>query len=70
LFLEELYKVERRLRDSPLLGVVYVAHKSGVVRRVLLVRTKRHVYFRFRAEKSELVVLAVWGASRAKGPKL
>src|SRR5580658_4029844 len=38
----------QRLRDSPSLGVVYVAHKSGVVRRVLLTRTKRHVYFRLR----------------------
>jgi len=70
LFLEELYEVERRLRDSPTLGVVYAAHKSGLVRRVLLARTKRHVYFRFRAERDELVVLAVWGASRAKGPRL
>jgi plasmid stabilization system protein ParE len=57
LFLEELYEVERRLRDNPSLGVVYVAHRSGVVRRVLLVRTKRHVYFRFHAERDELVVL-------------
>jgi plasmid stabilization system protein ParE len=68
--LEELYEVERRLRDSPSLGVVYADHKSGVVRPVLLARTRRHVYFRLRAERDELVVLAVWGAPRAKGPKL
>ena len=44
LFLDELAGAERRLRTNPTLGLVYTAHKSGVVRRVLLTRTHHHLY--------------------------
>jgi plasmid stabilization system protein ParE len=70
LFLDELAGAERRLRTKPTLGSVYRAHKSGVVRRVLLTRTNHHLYYRYLAERDELTVLAVWGAPRERGPKL
>jgi plasmid stabilization system protein ParE len=68
LFLDELARAERLLRDDPGFGLVYAAHDSRIVRRVLLVRTMHHLYYRFN--RDQLVVLAVWGAPRARGPKL
>jgi plasmid stabilization system protein ParE len=70
LFLDELAEAERRLRTNPTFGVVYGAHKSGVVRRVLLTRTSHHLYYRYQRDREELIVLAVWGAPRGRGPKL
>lgn len=70
LFLDELAGAAHRLRTKPTLGLVYTAHKSGVVRRVLLTRTSHHLYYRYLPERDELTVLAVWGAPRERGPKL
>ena len=70
LFLDELAQAEYLLRGNPTLGLVYAAHKSGVVRRVLLTRTRHHLYYRYRLDREELMVLAVWGAPRERGPKL
>jgi hypothetical protein len=64
----------RRQSDSSVrsrtLGVIYAAHKSGEVRKILLTRTNNHLYYRYRADRDELTVLAVWGAPRERGPKL
>lgn len=70
LFLDELAEAERQLRAKPTLGVIYSAHKSGEVLRILLTRTSNHLYYRYRADRDELTVLAVWGAPRERGPKL
>jgi plasmid stabilization system protein ParE len=70
LFLDELAGAERRLRTKPTLGLVYTAHKSGVVRKVLLTKTNHHLDYRYLPERDELTVLAVWGAPRERGPKL
>lgn len=70
LFLDELAEAERHLRTQPTLGLIYTAHKSGVVRRVLLTRTNHHLYYRYLPQRDELTVLAVWGAPRERGPKL
>jgi len=70
LFLDELAETQRRLSTKPTLGVMYVAHESAVVRRILLKKTSHHLYYRYVAERDELTVLAVWGALRERGPKL
>lgn len=70
LLVGELTEVERLLRGTPTLGVNYSQHKSGVVRRILLSGTQRHLYYRYRADLDELTVLALWGAQRGRGPKL
>lgn len=70
LFLDELAAAERQLRATPELGAAYTEHKSGKVRRVLLPKTHHHLYYRYRPERDELVVLAVWGSPRGRGPKL
>ncbi len=70
LFLDELASVERLLRENPTFGAVYSPHKSRVVRRVLLSGTQKHLYYRYRSDRDELTVLAVWGARRGRGPRL
>lgn len=70
LFLDELAAAEGTLRGCPEGGTVYAMHKSGAVRRIHLERTRHHVYFRYRKDRDELIVLAVWGAPRERGPKL
>jgi plasmid stabilization system protein ParE len=70
MFLDELAAVERRLREHPAAGIAFATHRTGVVRRVLLRGTKHHLYYRYRAEREEIVVLAVWGAPRRRPPKL
>ena len=70
LFLDELAAAEQQLRAIPELGTVYTEHKSGKVRRVLLPRTHHLLYYRYRPDRDELVVLAVWGAPKGRGPKL
>jgi len=70
LFLDELASAEVLLRSNPEAGTVYATHGSGVVRRIVLPKTRHHLYYRYVAERSELVVLVIWGAPRERGPKL
>jgi hypothetical protein len=43
-------------------------HFEGPVRRVLMKKTERHVYYGRLGD--EMTILAVWGARRGRGPKL
>jgi hypothetical protein len=70
LFLEELAEAERLLRISPECGSVYATHRTGIVRRLVLVKTRHQLYYRYRADRDQLVVLAVWGGPRERGPTL
>lgn len=70
MFLDELAAAERLLRGHPEAGIAYAAHRAGTVRRILLGDTKYHLYYRYRANHDELLVLSVWGAAREHGPKL
>lgn len=70
MFMDELAAAERLLRGHPEAGRAYATHRTGVVRRILLGGTKHHLYYRYRADRTELIVLTVWGAPRERGPKL
>ncbi len=70
LFVDELVRAQQLLMQYPEVGVVYATHRTGIVRRVLLGDTRQHLYYRYSAERKELLVLAVWGAPRRDGPKL
>ncbi len=57
------------LRDDPNLGASYgAAQFDGPVRRVLMKKTERHVYHGRLGD--EVIILAVWGARRGRGPRL
>jgi plasmid stabilization system protein ParE len=69
LFEQELEAALGLLVTTPTLGTVYAEAELDVpVRRVLLKKTRNHVYFAVQAE--EVVILSVWGAPRRRGPKL
>jgi len=69
LLTEELLHVLDLLRQDPNAGALYEAERfAGPVRRVLMKKTRRHVYCGRLGD--EVIVLAVWGAQRERGPKL
>lgn len=70
MFLDELAEAERILRQNPEAGLAYATHRTGVVRRLLLAGTKHHLYYRYRSDRNEIMVLTVWGAPRERGPRL
>lgn len=66
LLADELEEAVRVLGSMPGVGVPY-APKPGV-RRVLLTRTRYHLYI--VQEASRVVVVTVWSAYRGRGPRL
>jgi plasmid stabilization system protein ParE len=69
LFEQELKAALAQMRATPTLGVVYrPGHFDVPVRRVLLPRTRHHVYY--AVEQHVVVVLSVWGAQQLHDPVL
>jgi plasmid stabilization system protein ParE len=69
MFLDDLESAERLLRENPEAGIRYADHESGAIRRVLLSQTEYHLYYRYRRDRDELIVLKVHGATRKHGPR-
>jgi plasmid stabilization system protein ParE len=65
LFVEELERALELIRHTPRLGTTYES-PYGVVRRVLLPRTRYHVYY--TRDQAEIVLISVWAAQRKRGP--
>lgn len=70
LFMREFMAVRELIAETPTLGTVYTDRSGKSARRVLMPRTKNHVYFEVDEENEQIVVLAVWGAPRGHGPWL
>ena len=68
MFLDELAAAERLLREHPEAGLAFATHRTGVVRRVLLRGTKYHLYYRYRVDRAEIVVLPS-GARHGASPR-
>jgi hypothetical protein len=68
LFDEELEQAIGQIVHGPTVGTIYPCGFPDVVRRVLLTKTKNHVYF--TVYDGEIVILSIWGAPRRRGPKL
>ncbi|MEZ4226802.1 MAG: type II toxin-antitoxin system RelE/ParE family toxin [Polyangiaceae bacterium] len=68
LFEQELVATFDSILAMPTIGVEYPADFDVEVRRVLMPKTRNHVYFAVDGE--EVVILSVWGAQRGRGPKL
>jgi plasmid stabilization system protein ParE len=66
LFAAELERVILALADNPALGLHYEPRPR--VRRMLLRRTRYHLYFVEEVER--VLVVAVWSAYRGRGPSL
>jgi plasmid stabilization system protein ParE len=70
LFARELDGALRQIGEAPEIGPPYVERQGTVVRRVLLPRTKNHVYYEIDGDEGVVMILAVWGAPKKRGPKL
>jgi len=69
LFQDELDAALERIAQSPNIGTPYEQVSASLpVRRVLLPKSKNHVYY--AVDDETIVVLAIWGAPRERGPKL
>jgi plasmid stabilization system protein ParE len=70
LFSLELAYVLETLVQTPSIGTLYAERRGVVIRRVLLPRTRYHVYFNYDAALGVIAVRAVWHARRGAGPDL
>jgi hypothetical protein len=71
LFARELDDTRRLIGDAPeLAGAPYVERSGELVRRILLPKTNNHVYYTIDRDKHAVMILAVWGAPKGRGPKL
>lgn len=69
LFDLELDAALEQIVSKPDIGAEYKADDfEATVRRLLLPKTKNHIYYAIEAE--QIVILSVWGAPRGRGPKL
>jgi plasmid stabilization system protein ParE len=68
LFLEELEAAFALIGSAPNIGHPYRRSPVGGTRRVLLMRSRYHVYY--VPLHDEVVVVAVWHATRGQGPPL
>ena len=70
LFKEELATAKRVLRRDAGRLPVYAQEKGQVVRRLLLTKTKCHLYYVIDEERGVVRIAAIWGAVRGSGPPL
>ena len=70
LFAHEMAEARRMLAKTPELGSPYVERLGVVVRRVLLRKSQNHVYYEIDRVNGVVMILAVWGAPKGRGPKL
>ena len=66
----EITRATDLLRDMPELGVVYGRDSFRRVVRRLLLRSGWHVYYTYQRDRSRIVVVAIWFATRGSGPPL
>lgn len=70
LFAQELDETRRLILSSPSIGSKYMTRRGAVAQRVLMPKTKSHVYFEVDEAQGLIIVLAIWGAPRGRGPLL
>lgn len=69
LFAEELRSIRQRIGDKPDLGQVYTIMRGGVVvRRVLMDKTRTHVFYEVMENERMIMIVALWGATKESGP--
>ena len=70
MFSRELEAAVRLLEISPLIGKAYPEAPVPEVRRLLIGRSRYHLYWEVDAGSHAVTVLAVWYARRGTGPRL
>ena len=70
LFARELAEARELVTASPTAGATYTTKSGKSARRVLMPKTRNHRCYEVREAEGMVVVLAVWGAPRGRGPNL
>lgn len=70
LLADELTQAVRDLETVPYLGTPRPTERRPLLKRLLLEKTKCHLYFEIDEQKDEIRILMVWGAPRGREPKL
>jgi plasmid stabilization system protein ParE len=70
MFRREIETAVRLLETSPLIGKSYAEAPVPDVRRMLIGRSRYHVYWEVDATSGAVTILAVWYAGRGNGPRL
>ena len=70
LFASELEEVLRLICESSVVGIRWPTPRRPALRRILMPRTKNHIYFVINARTDTVLVVAIWGAPKGRNPKL
>jgi plasmid stabilization system protein ParE len=70
MFGRELESAVRLLGTSPLLGKIYAHTPVPAVRRLLIGRSRYHLYWELDAASDTVTIVAVWHAGRGGAPPL
>ncbi len=70
LFRTELRAALRLIRQLPSVGAVYEGARVPGLRRLLMPRTRYHVYFALDEAARTVFVYSLWHAARGSGPPL
>lgn len=70
LFVDELEETLKRIAASPEIGQHYRLTRGKLIQRVLMTRTRCHVYYFHDRAHAVIEVHSVWGAHRERGPGL
>jgi len=70
LFARELAEARALITSASAAGATYSTRSGKPYRRVFMPRTKNHVYFEVDEARDLVIVHAIWGAPKGRGPKL
>ena len=69
LFARELAEARALITGAPAAGSTYSTRSGKLFRRVLMPKTKNHLYFEVDVSRGQIIVHAICGAPRGRGPK-
>jgi hypothetical protein len=69
-FIDELSETLEKLQVAPEVGQKYRLARGKLVQRVLMKKTRCHVYYIVDRDRGVLEIQTIWGAVRGRGPKL
>jgi len=70
LFAQELAAAKELVLKAPNIGSLYATLDGQLVRRVLMKKTGNHIYYVFDSDKDCIIVHAIWGGPKERGPNL
>jgi hypothetical protein len=68
LFAEELRDVRRQIARKPNLGKVYAVHQGVVIRRILMPKTRTHIFYEVHDTERIISIVFLWGAQQGSEP--